>query len=337
MPANFDALLRYHTIDHCLQNRARNWTWQDLANACFSMLDEARYRSGKNTISKRTIENDIRIMRSSLLGYNAPIVCKNGFYSYADKNYSIRNTTLSPADIQHITMAAKVLGQYRGFDFFIDLNGIFEKFESSLQLKLSHEIVGLVEFEKIPDAHGSHLLQELLDIIRQKKAVWLSYKRFDNNSEKQHLLHPYLLKEYKNRWYLLGLNAKHKQITTYALDRIRDYKIADTEPYISNTIFNSESYFKDTIGITYTGKPAQRIVIRVNNNFAPYFLTQPIHSSQQLLKSDTENTTFQLNVVVNPELLTLLLGYAEHTTVVSPVSLKKQLSDMIHKATENYN
>lgn len=28
MPVNLDALVRYHTIDKCLQNRLRDWTWE---------------------------------------------------------------------------------------------------------------------------------------------------------------------------------------------------------------------------------------------------------------------------------------------------------------------
>ncbi|MHB1177251.1 MAG: hypothetical protein ACYCZO_02860 [Daejeonella sp.] len=93
MPVNLDALIRYHTIDNCLQNQFRKWTWEDLSKACFSAMDNLRNRPEKCTVSKRTIENDIRIMRSEFLGYNAPITCKNSFYSYSDKEYSIRNAT----------------------------------------------------------------------------------------------------------------------------------------------------------------------------------------------------------------------------------------------------
>ena len=35
MPVNLDALIRYHTIDNCLQNQFRKWTWEDLSKAFF--------------------------------------------------------------------------------------------------------------------------------------------------------------------------------------------------------------------------------------------------------------------------------------------------------------
>ena len=39
--------------------------------------------------SERSIRNDIRILRSDILGFNAPIQCENGIYSYSEPNFSI--------------------------------------------------------------------------------------------------------------------------------------------------------------------------------------------------------------------------------------------------------
>ena len=40
MPANRNALIRYKTIDKCLQNRYRTWTLNDLIDACSDALYE---------------------------------------------------------------------------------------------------------------------------------------------------------------------------------------------------------------------------------------------------------------------------------------------------------
>jgi hypothetical protein len=97
MPANLNALIRYRTIDLCLSNPYRYWTIEDLMEACSKALEESR---GIYTgISERTIREDIRVMRSDILGFNAPIVQKDGNYSYEDREYSIFNVSIRETDL----------------------------------------------------------------------------------------------------------------------------------------------------------------------------------------------------------------------------------------------
>ena len=71
MPANKNALIRYKTIDNCLRRRYKKWTLQDLIDACSDALYDMEGIVGG--VSVRTIQNDLQVMRSDKLGYNAPI------------------------------------------------------------------------------------------------------------------------------------------------------------------------------------------------------------------------------------------------------------------------
>src|SRR5271156_1718071 len=98
MPINKLALVRYKTIDNCLQNRLRKWTLEDLVAACSDALYE--YEGIAKGVSVRTVQLDIQNMRSEKLGYNAPIVVTDKkYYSYEDKNYSITNIPLTSQDL----------------------------------------------------------------------------------------------------------------------------------------------------------------------------------------------------------------------------------------------
>ena len=71
MPVNKNALLRYKIIDRSLRNRHRRWTIEGLVDEVSDALyDMEGIRKG---ISLRTVQNDIQMMRSDKLGYNAPI------------------------------------------------------------------------------------------------------------------------------------------------------------------------------------------------------------------------------------------------------------------------
>jgi hypothetical protein len=109
MPANLNALIRYKTINSCLYGGKRRWSIVELREKCSAAL--AEYRGRYDTISERTIRDDIRVMRSDILGYNAPIAQQKGMYYYSDPNYSIMTLTLTDsALIERIIM---FLGEIR--------------------------------------------------------------------------------------------------------------------------------------------------------------------------------------------------------------------------------
>ena len=97
MPTNRNALIRYKTIDNCLQNRFRKWTLNDLIEAVSDALYEYE---GIDGVSRRTIQGDIQMMRSDKLGYNAPIiVVDKKYYTYEEADYSITNMPLTENDL----------------------------------------------------------------------------------------------------------------------------------------------------------------------------------------------------------------------------------------------
>ncbi|MDP3314393.1 hypothetical protein [Lutibacter sp.] len=97
MPVNLNALLRYKTLDACLRNRQIKCTIDLLIDKCSETLSES---VGINIgISERTIRNDIRIMRSDILDFNAPIVFENGYYKYSNNDYSIFDRPIQEMDL----------------------------------------------------------------------------------------------------------------------------------------------------------------------------------------------------------------------------------------------
>ena len=96
MPANLNALIRYKQIDLCLRDPGIHATIPILTKKCLERL--SLYR-GVEDLSERTIREDIRIMRGEYMGFNAPIIVKNGIYTYKDEDYSIFNTSINEMDL----------------------------------------------------------------------------------------------------------------------------------------------------------------------------------------------------------------------------------------------
>lgn len=334
MSINKLALIRYKTIDSCLQNRFRKWTLDDLIEACSDAIFE--YEGITSGISKRTIQLDIQNMRSEKMGYNAPIiVVDRKYYTYEDRNYSITNIPLTQQDLGTLNDVVSILKQFKGFGYFNELNTMIAKLEDKV-VSQQNKLNSFIEMEKNDLLRGIEYLDPLLKAIQQKKVVELNYQSFKAIEPKLYKIHPYLLKEYRNRWFLFGVAHVNKQVITLALDRIHKIKVLDEVPYFE-PIFDVHTYFDNVIGVTKSFKQKEiKVVFRATPDAAPYIITKPIHDSQQLLTSNEFAYTFQINVVWNFELEKELLAFGDQIEVVGPRNLRDVLVKRLQKSLDTY-
>lgn len=334
MPINKLALIRYKTIDNCLQNRFRKWTLPDLVEACSEALYE--YEGITKGISVRTIQLDIQTMRSEKLGYNAPIVVTDKkFYSYEDKNYSITNNPLTPQDLSTLSEVVEVLKQFKGFGYFQELTGMVTKLEDKLY-KQQHKGQSYIDFEKNELLKGLEYIDPLHKAIIHKQTLHIHYKSFKARQKQELVIYPYLLKEYRNRWFILGANRKGKQISILALDRIEGIEHLPKEKYIKPD-FDVAAYFSDAIGVSkMPGQKPIVVTLKIDRAHAPYIITKPIHPSQKILSEEHDGIIFSIEVIWNFELEREILGFGEHMKVLSPRRISAKIRDRIQDSILNY-
>jgi len=140
MAQNKNALIRYKTIDRCLQNPYKKWTLEDLINACSDSLYE--YEGREVNVSKRTTQLDIQLMRSDKLGYNAPIIVYDKkYYKYEDENFSITDIPLNENDMDVLSETVEMLKQFRIFLCFQRWVGLFSDWKiKSTQRKQCNQL-----------------------------------------------------------------------------------------------------------------------------------------------------------------------------------------------------
>ena len=150
-------------------------------------------------------------------------------------------------------------------------------------------------------------------------------------------MHPYLLKEFRNRWFLIGRTGTNKTITTYGLERIKAIKNSDAE-FIPNDLFDPFIYYENVVGVTvYPGDVPQKIHIKAFPSCVPYIKTKPIHKHQKSIKDFKDGSVlFELNVIVNFELKSILLSYGEGIEIKKPSSLRAQIKSELKKMSGYY-
>lgn len=334
MALNKNALIRYKTIDKCLQNRFRKWTLDDLIDACSDALYE--YEGKDCNVSKRTVQLDIQNMRSDKLGYNAPIiVVDRKYYTYEEEKYSITNLPISSQDLEKLSESVAFLKQFKGFSHFDELTGVIQKLEDHVySSKTSTRPV--IEFEKNEHLKGLDFLDELYQTVIHHKTIKITYKSFKARQASTFVFHAYLLKEFRNRWFVIGIRNQQKHLVNLALDRIIELNDSKVE-YEYNTKYDLEHYFSKAIGVSINPDlKTEEILLFVYNKHAPYVLTKPFHFSQKLIKKDNFGITISLNIQHNFELEKEILGLGEGIRVISPSFLKRRIKERLVYASESY-
>lgn len=333
MPANKNALIRYKTIDNCLRNKYRRWTINDLVDACSDALyDMEGITKG---VSLRTIQADLQIMRSDKLGYNAPIEVYDGkYYRYADPEYSIFDMPLSENDYEVMKEAVEMLKQLEDFDHFSEMADVVGRLQDKLSISQSNR-KPIIHFDSVPNLKGLKLLNPLYNYIASKQPLRIMYQSFNAKEPSEYILYPYLLKEYRNRWFLFGSGKKDLVLYNLALDRIVSVEPLDI-PFKDNPEFDSEHFFDDVIGVSKNIHNTPRTIkFWASEEQSKYIKTKPLHHSQRLIKQNEDGSCiFKISVVINFELYSVLMSYGPGVRVIYP---RQAVSYMRDKTQEMAN
>ena len=342
MATNKHAMIRYQALDACFANRYKRFFIEDLIEACNKALQEF-YLSKEDTVNdveyyvkRRTIFNDIAFMQSEE-GWSAPIKrfyeSHRCYYRYEDENFSINKRDFSQAELDTLDEALIMLNRLNGTAGFDWVSEFIANFEDKLGRKKNTTPV--IGYEKNPFLTGIENLSVLYNYIVNKQVIKISYQHF-TQGEMVHIMHPYYLKQYNNRWFLFGITEQNKEVlTNLALDRIANIELADT-PYIPNTSFDFEEYFDDVVGVSVprSGEP-EKVVLKISETQYPYIKTKPLHPSQAEL--DKDNRIIQLDVFLNWELESLILSYGDDIEVIEPISLRERIQKRVKNLLEIYN
>lgn len=332
MPKNKEAAIRYRIIDKCLRNKQKPFpTLTEIVEECEEVL-------GKY-FSESTIQKDIYAMRfDEGLGFNAPIgynKARKGYF-YEDENYTMASVPLNEEELQAIQFAASVLDQFKGVEMLEQFSHAINKITEAVTLgKSLGNNRNYIQVEQAPFFKGSEWLSVIANAIGSGQCLKISYLPFDNDKPREYIYHPYLLKEYRNRWYVIGFDEHAGMIRTFGLDRVEKIEKSDVEYKYAE--FKPSIYFSHTIGITVGDLAPREVVLSFTPLQGKYIKTQPMHSSQQVLADSEKELRIKLDVLINYELLMLILSYGKEVKVIKPKSLQAEIKQLLEQTLKLYN
>ena len=315
------AFRRYKVIDNLLRNPMRKYpTMEEIIDACREKLDFEP--------STETIQKDIANMKLPHPdGFDAPIKFNRGKggYEYTDPNFSITGVSLRYEELEVIQEALEMVRAIGG-------SRISDKFNHAMEKLLSATLEsGVREEDRLPvlqtmtppRSRGFEHFDLFYKACRER--IPLSFVHFSYKKRKfgHTLIHPFLIKEFENRWYVIGYSEAHNAIRTFGMDRI-------SEPFMIKKKFQRcsvsemKAYLNDVYGVfPIRDTVKQKVVIRVSELETHYFLAYPLHESQSIQKDSDGTSTITFELIPSLELARYFLSKGYHVSIMEPQWFKE--------------
>lgn len=354
MPANKNAETRYKILDKLLARRYGNYTMEDLRRLVNEELLDIYGPEKFKPVSIRSIQYDLSYLQgepfmadvekyqvNDVSQNNPDKTVKKTCYRYADRSFSIYQQKMSDDEKQILGETMKLLGQFDGLPNLDRL----ESLRAGLNIKSDRQIIS---FTKNP-LEDSSLFGELFTAISQMQVIELHYHTFaDLDNVKTVIVHPYLLKEYNRRWYLIAASDDTGKLLNFRLDQIDNFVPVSSKRYISYKGDINER-FEDIIGVSlYDDRPLQTILFWVSDTSKGYVETKPLHESQRHYHGEKDDALhkqypmlkggafFSIECIENYELIRELTSFGKDLLVLSPADIQQKVCDSIAEQHQAY-
>lgn len=336
MPTNKNAAIRYQTLDKCFRDRRHRYYMEDLIDKCEEAI---YYYNGVGGVSRRQIFEDIKFMESET-GWSVPLERKQDgrrvYYRYSDPDFTINAQPLTEDEARQLRSVIITLRRFRGLPSNAWVDEVISNLEWRFGLRGNQE--NMIGFEQNPYLRGLNLLPDIIDAATSHQAVRITYRNYKNCGEEYTVVvHPWYIKQYNNRWFLMAYDAEADRISNYALDRIQNFNVEEDVAYIQNKEVDFEHYFDDVFGVTIPPSDVEkiRVLLQFSKKQYPYIVSKPLHHSQEIV--DADNRILAVEVRPTYEFTQLILSFGFDVKVLEPEPFKQEILSNLCRNLQNYN
>ncbi|NLA24881.1 MAG: WYL domain-containing protein, partial [Bacteroidales bacterium] len=261
-------------------------------------------------ISDRTIQRDVEQIRFEFgveIKYHRD---KNGYYIDYENSFNIES-----------------------FFRFLEIVNTAELLTESLLESI--DSLKYISFDTSGGLKGIENLKPLLKAIKDNRKISFTHFNFHTERSRNYTLNPYLLKEYENRWYVVGIIVGFNEFRTFGLDRMENLEVK-TQTFTPDNKLDPTELFYQTIGLVYSLNSVQNVVLSFTPSQGKYIKTLPLHASQQVLVDNENECRISIHVSPNYELKQQILKHGETVKVIEPQWLAEEIKGILKRNLEQY-
>lgn len=216
------------------------------------------------------------------------------------------------------------------------LDYLINTFTVNSLLTLGKErLSGRVSVEDIPS--GQKWLTAVMQAMLEGDVLRITYKKYLSEEEDIRLIHPYAVKEFAKRWYLVAWSLTNQALRVYALDRTLSLERTG-ERFRMPRGFDVEELFDASYGIYLRSEGEEPVLVKLRTTLreSAYLQDLPLHPSQRLVGMEGDRCIFALRLVPNPNFVMDLCKHGDRLEVLEPLSLRETVREEFKKALQLY-
>lgn len=334
---------RYNILDTCFRRRSNPYTIDKLLEEVNQKIAEV-YPG--ESIAMRTLREDIKLFRDAENGFGASIeVIKykgKNVYLYTDPNFTIAEKKLLPEERYLLDAAQQLLERYDEHPKYEKLAEALVLFQDEEELATIPDYHKILFYDKNEAYEGLQFLKPMFLAIKNKEVLKITFQGFIDEASTEYIFHPFVLKQYNQRWFVFGYNETQDMIywSVPLDDRLLAFEV-QKDLIIKEDTTDWESFFNEMVGVRKQSltqeKPiAEKVVLEFTPSRLQYFKTKPIHPYwDEFMEDDKENQVF-FETVINPELVQQILSYGKDVKVIEPKGLIELMEEQVVGMMEYY-
>lgn len=341
MPVNKDALNRIRIIDQMLSNPLGSYSTEDIRRRVNGACGDKQ-----REVTLRMIQKDIKAIEEQ---FEKKIVREVGYggrrtVRYEDQSQPIFSQQLTDEEATIMHEALKMLGRLDGLENLQWLDALRKRLDE----RIDERALPIISFSYNEQLRMQpKMLGRLFSAISRKVAIDVVYQRF-GVEPKHHVLSPYQLKQYNDRWFLLGCPAETEEfpynpdfIINLALDRILDF--TEIPNGYQEIEIDLKARYDEIVGVTYNPESdIEEVIFAVSPSAVPFIETKPIHITQMVYPEEEQTrmkklypqlqafTFYSIECRPNYELMSIMASYQDQVVVVEPKNLSKSIWNSIN-------
>ena len=230
------------------------------------------------------------------------------------------------------------LGYYIANSDDLEGNGLRQWLLESLSLNNlmneSSDMRDRILFEKIPSSRK--WLPVFVNAMRDGKAVEITYQSFRRDAPNTFTIHPYCLKLFKQRWYVLGRSDEYDSPWIYALDERMQDAVPLKKALKKPAGFNAADFFSKYFGVVLDDRKPSPIRIKVAADQVKYIESLPLHDSQAMLERTAEYSIYEYYLVPTYDFRREILSHGPDMEVLAPEDFRDEVKAEIARMYNNY-
>lgn len=310
------ALGRMKVIDRLIRNSMRKYpTMEEIMEACEESLG---YEP-----SPETIQKDIRYMKADPpLGFGAPIKFSRRYmgYEYTDPDFTIERLSLNEHETEAIEKALDLIQVIGGSRIGANFSHAIQKVLAvTLEQKSEKNSLPVLQTMQPPVSKGFEHFDLYYKSCKEQIPISVIHFSYLKREFKHIVLHPFLVKEFENRWYLIGYSEQHKKVRTFGIDRLSNPVLLKKE-FKQSDHATAIDFLDSMYGVFPVAAMRKvKISLHVSDIITHYFHAYPLHPSQKIKKYNYGDSKITFDLIPTLELARFLLSQGRHVEVKSPV------------------